>query len=65
MKMVKYMFVLKNYNLGGINMSMGIILLSFILWSLYKDNIILAIILVILLYNYYELSKKKIINNNI
>lgn len=40
-------------------MSMGIILLSFILWSLYKDNIILAIILVILLYNYYEAVKEE------
>lgn len=40
-------------------MSMGIVLLSFILWSLYKGNIILAIVLGILLYNYYKAVKEE------
>ncbi|BDC01857.1 hypothetical protein CP118TE_15660 [Clostridium perfringens E] len=37
--------------------TLGIVILGFILWSLNKGNIVLAISLSILLYNYYQAIK--------
>ncbi|EPB8189291.1 hypothetical protein ACSXAE_07115 [Clostridium perfringens] len=38
-------------------MTLGIVILGFILWSLNKGNIVLSIALSILLYNYYQTIK--------